>query len=261
MLIVISPAKKLDFDSPVRTALESRPVFPDETHKLVQVMQQFSAADLAALMKLSDSLARLNAGRYGDWVTDADAQHARQAVLAFNGDVYDGLAAGSLSDKDLLWAQDHLAILSGLYGVLRPLDLIQPHRLEMGTRLATSRGKNLYQWWGDIIAGELNRRLDDLGGERILLNLASAEYFRAANTAALQARVVECVFQDQKNGDWKVIGFHAKKARGMMARYIICNRIRNTDQLQGFDHGGYKWAPEISNPDQLVFRRAENVRA
>ena len=255
MLMVLSPAKKLDYDSPVRTALQSQPVFPEQTLELIATLQTLSAGDLSALMSLSDALARLNADRYAAWVDAPDARHARQAVLAFNGDVYEGLRAPELSDVQLTWAQDHLAILSGLYGVLRPLDLIQPHRLEMGTRLRTARGATLYAWWGDRIARELNRRLDALPGERVLLNLASGEYFKSVDRKTLNARVVECVFQDGKNGTWKVISFYAKRARGLMARHVIDQGIDHVDGLRDFSAEGYAYAPDASSADRLVFRR------
>ncbi|WP_323000221.1 peroxide stress protein YaaA [Castellaniella sp.] len=256
MLMVLSPAKKLDYDTPVRTTQHSLPVFPAQTRELVGVMQALSAGDLADLMSLSDALSRLNVDRYAAWVDAPDAQHARQAALAFNGDVYEGLRAAELSDARLNWAQDHLAILSGLYGVLRPLDLIQPYRLEMGTRLRTAHGHTLYEFWGSRIAQELNRRLDALPGERVLLNLASQEYFKAVDRKTLQARVVECVFQDEKNGVWKVISFHAKRARGLMARYVVDHRVRQVAGLQGFAADGYRYADEASSADRLVFRRA-----
>ena len=255
MLMVLSPAKKLDYDTPVRTTLHTGPVFPDQTRALIRTLQTLSAADLAGLMGLSDALSTLNVQRYAAWVDDPDVQHARPAVLAFNGDVYEGLRAPELSDAQLQWAQDHLAILSGLYGVLRPLDLIQPHRLEMGTRLQTDRGASLYAWWGDRIARELNRRLDAQPGGRILLNLASGEYFKSVDRKALDARVVECVFQDGKNGTWKVISFYAKRARGLMARHVIDHRIGHVDGLRDFAAEGYAYAPEASAADRLVFRR------
>ncbi len=255
MLMVLSPAKKLDYDSPVRTALHSQPVFSEQTRALIDRLKMLSAGDLAGLMSLSDALARLNADRYAAWEDAPDARHARQAVLAFNGDVYEGLRAPEWSDAQLGWAQAHLAILSGLYGVLRPLDLIQPHRLEMGTRLRTARGATLYAWWGDRIARELNRRLDALSGERILLNLASGEYFKSVDRKKLNARVAECVFQDEKNGAWKIISFHAKRARGLMARYVVDQAIDGLDGLRDFAAEGYVYAPRESTDDRLVFRR------
>lgn len=256
MLMVLSPAKKLDYDSPVRTIQQSQPVFAAETRELVGVMRTLTAADLANLMDLSDALARLNADRYASWVDEPDAAHARQAALAFNGDVYEGFRAAELSDERLAWAQDHLAILSGLYGVLRPLDMIQPYRLEMGTRLRTARGRTLYEFWGGRIAQELNRRLDALGGERVLLNLASQEYFKSVDLKTLRARRVECVFEDEKGGVWKVISFHAKRARGLMARYVVDRGIDRATDLQGFSAEGYAFAPQVSTEQRLVFRRS-----
>jgi cytoplasmic iron level regulating protein YaaA (DUF328/UPF0246 family) len=261
MLLVLSPAKKLDYDSPVRTALHTQPLFVDQAAELIKVLKKKSVSDIAGLMKLSDALARLNVERYAAWKPQFGLDNSRQAILAFNGDVYEGLAAGSLSDAKLNWAQDHVALLSGLYGVLRPLDLMQPYRLEMGTRLATKRGETLYDFWGGSIAQYLNERLDnDKGskkGERVLLNLASEEYFKSVDRKVLDARVVQCVFQDEKHGAWKVISFHAKRARGLMARYIIDHRIDKPDALSGFDSEGYAFAPEQSSADKLVFRRPE----
>lgn len=260
MLMVLSPAKKLDYDTPVRTALQTRPVLPEQTAALIRVVRKLSAADLAALMHLSEALARLNAERYAAWVDEPDTRQARQAVLAFNGDVYEGLQAAELSDAQLQWAQDHLAILSGLYGVLRPLDLIQPHRLEMGTRLRTARGASLVAFWGDRIAAELNRRLDALPGERVLLNLASAEYFKSVDRGVLRARVVDCVFQDEKNGVWKIINFYAKRARGLMARHVIDTHADTVEALHAFNAQGYAWVASDSTADRLVFRRPAGAR-
>ncbi|HEX7387767.1 MAG TPA: peroxide stress protein YaaA [Castellaniella sp.] len=256
MLMVLSPAKKLDYDTPVRTTLQSVPVFREQTLALVRVMQRQSPADLSRLMGLSEALSRLNAERYAAWADVPDVAQARQAALAFNGDVYEGLQAPAWSDAQFSWAQKHLAILSGLYGVLRPLDLIQPYRLEMGTRLRTSHGATLYAFWASQIALELNRRLDVLPGERVLLNLASAEYFKSVDRGSLQARVVECVFQDEKNGVWKVISFYAKRARGLMARYVVEHRVKSVNALQAFDAEGYQYAAQESTADRLVFRRA-----
>lgn len=258
MLMVLSPAKKLDYDTPVRTTLWTHPVFPEQTLELVRVMQRQSAASLGRLMNLSDALARLNADRYAAWVDEPDVRQGRQAAMAFNGDVYEGLRASELSDARLSWAQDHLAILSGLYGVLRPLDLIQPYRLEMGTALHTKGGRTLYAYWGDRIAQELNHRLDHAGGERVLLNLASSEYFKSVDLKTLRARVVECVFQDEKNGVWKVISFYAKRARGLMARFVIDHRITSAAGLRKFDADGYHYAADASTPDRLIFRRAHS---
>lgn len=255
MLTVLSPAKKLDYDSPVRTALHTQPLFVDEAHALIRVMQTKSVAEIARLMNLSDALARLNADRYASWTPRFDLDNARQAALAFNGDVYEGLRAPEFSDAQLSWAQDHLAIISGLYGVLRPLDLMQPYRLEMGTRLATERGKNLVAFWGSRIADRLNEQLAGQGGAPVLLNLASEEYFKAVDRSVLQARVVKCVFQDYKRGVYKIINFYAKRARGLMARYLTEHKINSVQALRGFDAEGYAYAAAESSADMLVFRR------
>lgn len=261
MLLVLSPAKKLDYDSPVRTTLHTQPQFIAQSTELIKILKKKSVSDIAALMKLSDALAQLNAQRYAAWKPHFDQTNSRQALLAFNGDVYEGLAAATLSDAKLKWAQDHVALLSGLYGVLRPLDLMQPYRLEMGTRLATGKGESLYDFWGDSLACYLNARLDEQAknakSERIVLNLASEEYFKAVDRKALDARVVQCVFQDCKNGVWKIISFHAKRARGLMARFVIDHRIAKPDGLKAFDAQGYAFVPDQSDDNRLVFRRPE----
>ncbi|OWT56778.1 peroxide stress protein YaaA [Candidimonas nitroreducens] len=256
MLLVLSPAKKLDYDSTVRTTLHTKPLFVEQASGLIDVLKKKSATQVAELMSLSDALARLNAERYGAWEPRFTRANSRQAVLAFNGDVYEGLQASTLSDEQLEWAQEHVAILSGLYGVLRPLDLMQPYRLEMGTRLATAHGQNLYDYWGSSIAQYLNKRLAKQS-DPVLLNLASEEYFKSVDLKTLKARVVQCVFQDQKNGAWKVISFYAKRARGLMARYIIDKRIDEPGALRRFNVGGYAYAAKESTPDRLVFRRPE----
>src|SRR5690606_2314536 len=247
MLLLLSPAKKLDYDSPVRTTLHTQPLFVDQAAGLIKVLKKKSATEVAELMKLSEALAKLNVDRYAAWKPVFDQSSSRQAVLAFHGDVYEGLDASGFSDAQLKWAQEHLALLSGLYGVLRPLDLMRPYRLEMGTRLETGKGKNLYEYWGSSIAAYLNERLDALPGgketaTRVVLNLASEEYFKAVDLKTLQARVVQCVFQDYKNGAWKVISFHAKRARGLMARHVIERKIGSVDALQGFASEGYAYA-------------------
>lgn len=256
MLILLSPAKKLDYDSVVRTTLHTQPQFITKAQELINVLRQQSPSQIAALMKLSVTLARLNADRYAAWQPEFNLTNSRQAILAFNGDVYAGLDATSLSDQQLQWAQKHVAILSGLYGVLRPLDLMQPYRLEMGTRLTTQAGVGLYAWWGSTIADYCNQQLQQLGqGQGVVLNLASEEYFKAVDLSTLQARVVQCVFQDYKNGAWKIISFHAKRARGLMARYAIDHAITDPAKLQGFNSNGYAWEASVSTPDKMVFRR------
>ena len=256
MLLLLSPAKKLDYDSPLGTNLHTEPLFVDEAKGLIDVLRQKSKSDVAKLMSLSESLAELNVQRYEQWTPTFTQQNARPAVLAFNGDVYEGLDAASLSEAQLKWAQDHVAILSGLYGVLRPLDLMQPYRLEMGTKLANPAGKNLYDYWKETIAPYLNKRLSE-DKQPVVVNLASEEYFKSVDLGALNARVIQCVFQDEKAGNYKIISFYAKRARGLMARYVIENRIDTPEKLTGFNLDGYAYAPEASTEDKLVFRRPE----
>jgi len=254
MLMLLSPAKTLDYDTPVRTALTSQPQFTHQAAELIGELIKLSVTDVADLMHLSPALAELNVRRYAEWRPACDPSNARQAALAFNGDVYEGLQAATLSDAQLQWAQDHLAILSGLYGVLRPLDLMRPYRLEMGTKLNTSRGSTLYAYWGDTIAQYFNMQLAS-HAQPWVLNLASEEYFKAVNVKALRALVVQCVFQDYKNGAWKVISFYAKRARGLMARHVITQRIETPEALRDFADEGYVYAPEMSSDTKLVFRR------
>ncbi|MFT0850371.1 peroxide stress protein YaaA [Achromobacter sp. F4_2707] len=250
MLLLLSPAKKLDYDTPVRTTLHTQPLFVEQAAELIEVLREKSVADIASLMSLSDALAELNVARYAEWEPVFDTQNARQAVLAFNGDVYEGLQASELSDDALEWAQEKVLMLSGLYGVLRPLDLMRPYRLEMGTRLKTPKGANLYAFWGSRIAEYLNSLGDD-----IVVNLASEEYFKAVDKKALKARVIQCVFQEQKGDSWKVVSFYAKKARGLMARHVIDQRIQDPEGLKTFAAEGYVYAADASTADRLVFRR------
>lgn len=257
MLFLLSPAKSLDYDTPTPPELAgalTRPQFLADTAALIELLRTKSVAEVQALMDLSEPLARLNVERYAAWRPRFTEHNSKPAVLAFNGDVYDGLNAKTLSAADLDWAQQHLRMLSGLYGLLRPLDRMQPYRLEMGTRLATSAGASLYDWWGDRLALQLNR----LAAQQtvpVIVNLASQEYFRAADRKALKPRVVDCQFEDWKNGDYKIISFFAKRARGLMARYCIRNRVDTPEGLQAFDLDGYRLAAEASAPDRLVFRR------
>ena len=259
MLFLLSPAKSLDYDTPLPDGLpHTTPQFVGAASALIDVLRTQSPQQIASLMELSDKLAALNVARYQAWRPRFTAHNSRQAVLAFNGDVYEGLQARSLSADDLDWAQRHVAILSGLYGVLRPLDRMQPYRLEMGTRLATGAGSNLYQFWGRQIAEHLNTRLraqDSTAGTPVVVNLASQEYFKAVDRKVLKARVVECVFEDWKGGNYKIISFFAKRARGLMARYAITHRLATPHQLEGFDLDGYAFAPASSTPERLVFRR------
>ena len=259
MLFLLSPAKSLDYDTPLPKGLpHTTPQFMPQAAALIEVLREKSPQDIASLMHLSDKLAALNVARYQAWRPRSTAANARQAVLAFNGDVYDGLQARTLCADDLAWAQEHLAILSGLYGVLRPLDLLQPYRLEMGTRLSTTSGSNLYDYWGSQIAEHLHTRLrsdSPKDGAPVVVNLASQEYFKAVDRQALKARVIDCVFEDYKGGAYKIISFHAKRARGLMARFAITGRIATPQQLEGFNLEGYAFAAGASSPERLVFRR------
>lgn len=255
MLFLLSPAKSLDYDTPLPEGLpHTLPAFVPDSTRLIEVLREQSPQQVASLMSISDPLAALNVARYAAWKPRFTARNARQAVMAFNGDVYEGLQARTLSPEDLDWAQQHLAILSGLYGVLRPLDWMQPYRLEMGTRLATDAGSNLYQFWGARIAEHLNQRLA-ADATPVVINLASQEYFKSVDLQTLKARVVECVFEDYKGGQYKIISFHAKRARGLMARWAIQRRAATPRQLEGFDLEGYAFHPAASAPDRLVFRR------
>lgn len=256
MLLVVSPAKSLDYDTPVATEHFSTPDFIDQAAVLVKVLRQLNPNQLGALMTISDKLAQLNTARYQAWSPQCSLANARQAVLAFTGDVYQGLDASGLSDRALLFAQKHLRILSGLYGVLRPLDLMQPYRLEMGTRLANPGGKDLYAFWGDQITEKLNDTLAALAGNT-LVNLASNEYFKAVRPGRLKARVVTPVFKDWKNGQYKIISFYAKKARGLMCRYVIDHEVTQVQALKEFDYGGYGFNSAMSSKDQWVFVRRQ----
>jgi cytoplasmic iron level regulating protein YaaA (DUF328/UPF0246 family) len=254
MLFLLSPAKSLDYDTPLAGQPHTSPLFVKQSKALIDVLRGYTPPQISALMDLSDTLSSLNVARYQAWSSRATPKNARQAALAFDGDVYGGLDAKTLSVEDLAWAQDHVCILSGLYGVLRPLDLMQPYRLEMGTRLPTAQGKDLYQYWGSQISEYLNTRLrKDISP--VVINLASAEYFRAVAPKALKAGVVECVFQEHKAGQYKIISFFAKRARGLMARYATTHRLTTPDQLRAFDLEGYRWTASESTPQRLVFRR------
>ena len=254
MLFLLSPAKSLDFERAIPPLPLRRPGFASEAAELIQRLRSLDAEAVAGLMDLSPALAELNAARYAAWRPRFTARNSRPAVLAFDGDVYAGLDASSLGLEDLAWADEHLLILSGLYGLLRPLDAMQPYRLEMGTALPNARGANLYAYWGDRIAQELNRRLRGQA-ERVVVNLASQEYFRAADRPGLKARVIECVFEEGQDGHFKVVSFFAKRARGLMARWAIQHRAETPAQLQGFDLDGYAFTAAASTPERLVFRR------
>ncbi len=258
MLLLLSPAKTLDFESPAPALAPTTPSFGARSAELIGLLREKTADEIAALMSLSAPLAALNVQRYAAWRPRPGAKASRPAVFAFDGDVYGGLAARSLPEADLAWAQQHVAILSGLYGVLRPLDRLQPYRLEMGTALANPRGRDLTVYWGDTIARHLNRRLR-ADATPVVVNLASHEYSRAVDRRALKARVIDCVFEDWKDapagGQYKVIGYFAKRARGLMARHAITRRVATPEGLRGFDAEGYAFAAAASAPDRLVFRR------
>ncbi|MGE6529122.1 peroxide stress protein YaaA [Pseudomonas sp. NPDC077382] len=254
MLMVISPAKTLDYDTPPTTHRFTQPEHLDHAQALISQLRDMSPQQIGELMHLSDKLAALNVARYGSWDADFTPGNAKQALLAFKGDVYTGLDANKLTEEDLDFAQDHLRMLSGLYGVLRPLDLMQPYRLEMGTKLANPRGKDLYAFWGERISEWLNEALAAQGDD-VLLNLASKEYFSAVKRKALNARVIDVDFKDMKNGQYKIISFYAKKARGLMSRFVIKERVQDPEQLKDFDYDGYHYCPDSSTPDHLVFLR------
>ncbi|WP_343626941.1 peroxide stress protein YaaA [Roseateles puraquae] len=257
MLFLLSPAKSLDYDTPTPPELApalTRPQFLPDTARLIDVLRTKSVADVRELMDLSEPLAQLNVDRYRAWRPRFTDHNSKPAVLAFNGDVYDGLDAKSLTADDLAWAQTHVCMLSGLYGILRPLDRMQPYRLEMGTRLQTEAGASLYDYWGDRLALHLNK-LAQAEKVPVIVNLASQEYFRAADRRVLKPRVIDCQFEDWKNGEYKIISFFAKRARGLMARFAIQQRLQTPEGLQAFDLDGYRLASEVSSPDRLVFRR------
>ena len=256
MLILISPAKTLDYQSPLATTRYTQPELLEYSQQLIGVARQLSAPQIGKLMGISDKLADLNATRFHDWHPEFTPKNARQAILAFKGEVYTGLQAETFAEADFDFAQQHLRMLSGLYGVLRPLDLMQPYRLEMGIKLENARGKDLYQFWDETITDTLNQALKAQGDD-VVINLASDEYFRSVKTKRLQGQIIKPVFLDEKNGKFKVISFYAKKARGLMSRYIIENRLTRPEQLTRFDSEGYFFDADASDKGELVFKRHE----
>jgi cytoplasmic iron level regulating protein YaaA (DUF328/UPF0246 family) len=258
MLFLLSPAKTLDYETPVPPTVRKKatdPAYTEQAAALIDVLRTKSTSDIGWLMGLSENLATLNVNRYKAWQPVATPQNSKPAVLAFNGDVYDGLQASTLKTADLNWAQQHLVILSGLYGVLRPLDRLQPYRLEMGTALANPRGKDLYAWWGDTVAEHLNALQAD-EDKPVIVNLASIEYARVALRKTLRACVVDCVFEETNpDGSHQVISFFAKKARGLMARHATLNRVRSVQALKAFAADDYAFDRAASQPQRLVFRR------
>lgn len=259
MLALISPAKTLDFETPAPIKRFSQPEFLADTERLITQLRQLSASEISALMKISDKLGELNSDRFKTWQPVFDDTNAKQALLAFQGDVYQGMAVASFEPEDFDFAQEHLRILSGLYGILRPLDLIQPYRLEMGTKLAHGKlqdlsANTLYEFWADKLTHTLNQQLEKLD-QKTIINLASNEYFQAVKPKLLRGDIITPVFKDWHNGKYKIISFYAKKARGMMAAYIIKNRLENTADLQNFAEAGYSYNPELSEQQNLVFTR------
>ena len=253
LVTIISPAKKLDY-SPIEKNLDSTvPGLLEHSNELIKYLKSLNPQEVSSLMGLSDKLGALNYERFQEWETPFTKSNSKQAILAFKGDVYQGLDAESLSETELIWAQKHVRILSGLYGVLKPLDLMQAYRLEMGTKFPTNRGKNLYEFWNSIITDELNRTLSSK--KAILLNLASNEYFKSINSNELKANVITPIFMDRKNGKYKIISFFAKKARGLMTRYIIKNQIEDIADIQNFEEGGYFFNEEMSKDNKPVFCR------
>ncbi|MCM2131595.1 peroxide stress protein YaaA [Larsenimonas rhizosphaerae] len=254
MLSVISPAKTLDFETPPSTRLHSQPDFLSHSRELIDVLRTYSPHQLADLMKLSDKLAGLNTARNAEWHTPFTPENAKPAVLAFQGDVYQGLEAERWQEQDNEWAQQHLRILSGLYGVLRPFDLIQPYRLEMGTRLANSRGQDLYSYWRNDITTALQNAVEE-SGSATLVNLASNEYFKAVDKKAFGPEIITPVFKDAKNGQYKIISFYAKKARGLMSNWMIRQRLDDPEALKSFNEDGYSFNQAMSDKEQWVFTR------
>lgn len=257
MLLVVSPAKDLDLTPIAADIAATQPALLQDAVELAAVCKQLAPSDLASLMHISDKLAGLNAARFAQWQPPFTQDNAKAALFMFNGDVYQGLAATSLRADDVVFAQQHLRILSGLYGVLRPLDLMQPYRLEMGTKLANARGKDLYAFWKEAITAHLKQQLHTIESN-VLLNLASQEYFKAVDKKQLNARVITPEFKDYKNGQYKIISFYAKKARGLMARYVIQQRLTAPEQLIQFNLDGYYYSAEHSAADSPVFLRDAN---
>lgn len=260
MLFVLSPAKALDYASSTATQHHTHPQFMQQSMDLIAVLREKNPSEIANLMGLSDKLTALNVARYEAFEPTCTTDNAKQAVLAFNGDVYEGLAAPEMSVQQLDWMQKHARILSGLYGVLRPLDLMQPYRLEMGTRLATDAGKNLYDFWGKQIAENLNTALQEAkttpdGTLPVLVNLASNEYFKSVDKKVLQAQLLDIRFEDYKSGKYKVVSFYAKRARGMMLRYAVENKCVDVNSLRNFNMEGYSFSGDVSTEKKLVFRR------
>lgn len=258
MLLLISPAKTLDYETPANTGVYSQPEFLDDSAELIDQLKTLSPPDVSSLMSISDKLGVLNSNRFIEWRTPFTLDNSKQALLAFKGDVYEGMAANTLSEDDLNWANDHLRILSGLYGLLKPLDLMQPYRLEMGTRFNNQRGKNLYEFWGNKITDKINQEMVNQKSP-VLINLASNEYFKSVKPALLKSSIITPVFKDWKNDKYKIISFYAKKARGMMSAYIIKNRLESPSDIKEFDTAGYAYSAEHSTDNEWVFLRKQTA--
>ena len=254
MLAILSPAKTLDYETPLKTKLNSQPIYGRESNQLIKTLRTFEPFEVASLMKISDKLADLNHKRYVEWRNKPAESKTRPAALAFKGDVYQGLEAESFNDNDLKFAQRHLRILSGLYGLLRPLDVIQPYRLEMGTKLKTSKGQNLYDYWGTKLTTGLNEALKE-SKEGTLVNLASNEYFGAVHPKLLEGSLLNIGFKEKRNGQLKFVSFSAKKARGLMAKFIVKERLKNPDDLKNFDLEDYKFNKKLSSELEWTFSR------
>lgn len=256
MLAIISPAKTLDFETKIDGFTFSQPELTTYSQQLIEICKQLSPTEVGSLMSISDKLAALNVARFTEWQVEHTEKNSKEAIFAFKGDVYTGLEAETLNKTEIAYAQRHLRMLSGLYGLLKPLDLMQPYRLEMGTKLANSQGKDLYAFWGNVITEHLQQAIDEQG-DNILVNLASDEYFSAVKPSQLNAQIIKPVFLDEKNGKFKVISFYAKKARGMMVRFMLQTQPTSVKQLKDFNYGGYWFDEEASTATELVFKREE----
>ena len=256
MLIVISPAKTLDYETPPKTKVFTTPDYLGHSQQLINRLRNFSSLDISDLMKVSAKIADLNFDRYESWKKPFTTKNAKQSILAFKGDVYTGLNAETFKSDDFKFAQNHLRVLSGLYGLLRPLDLMQPYRLEMGTKLETDKGKNLYEFWGSDITEGLNKQLKKIKSNT-LINLASNEYFKSVKTKELNAEIITPAFKEYKNGEYKMIGIYAKKARGLLSRYIIENKLNDPEDIKSFNEEGYRFSKQLSKGNNWVFTRKQ----
>jgi cytoplasmic iron level regulating protein YaaA (DUF328/UPF0246 family) len=256
MLLVISPAKTLDYETPSKTKIKTIPDYLDDSQELINRARKYSVLDIAEIMQVSQKIAELNFERFAKWKTPFTPENAKQAVLAFKGDVYTGLDAETFNAADFKFAQKHLRILSGLYGLLRPLDLMQPYRLEMGRKIETDRGKNLYEFWGETITDGLNKQLKKIKSD-CLINLASNEYFKSVKPKLLNAEIITPAFKDYKNGEYKMLGVYAKKARGMLSRFVIQNQLTDPEDMKDFCEDGYRFNKSLTKGNTWVFTRKQ----